>query len=182
MENISPKKYIQTRARSLPIYKCYVNEGWEEAGMADVVVLRQHITKMVTGGIFLVDLKCLGVKDALWIFNEPEENIYQKLPNFKEQFIEIDYDLAHNIIYAAHDFAMEFDIAPHKDFAISKFILKEDSDEVPLIEVAVGDNGVPHLMTHRPNEYLHALDKLKKNAGEGNYHYTVAIDGFGGED
>jgi hypothetical protein len=182
MENISPKKYIQTRARALPIYKCYVNEGWEEAGMADVVVLRQHVTKTVTGAVFLVDLKCLGIKDVFWVFNEPEENLYEKLPHFEERFVEIDYTLAHNIIYAGHDFAMDFDIAPHKDFAVAKFILEEDDDEIPLVDIAVGENGVPHLMTYQANQHLDALAKLRKNAGEGNYYYTVGMGAFDGED
>jgi hypothetical protein len=182
MENISPKKYIQTRARTLPIYKCYVSEGWEGAGMADVIVLRQHVTKTVTGAVFLVDLKCLGIKDVFWMFNVPEEDLSEKLPGFEERFVEIDYTLAHNIIYAGHDFAMDFDIAPHKDFAVAKFILEEDDDEIPLVDIAVGENGVPHLITHHPGEYQQALAKLRKNAGEGNYHYTIGIGGFGKED
>jgi hypothetical protein len=177
MENISPKKYIQTRARALPIYKCFVNEGWEEAGMADVVVLRQHVTKTVTGAVFLVDLKCLGIKDTFWMFNVPANDIYGKLPSFKEQFVEIDYTLAHNIIFAGHDFAMDYDIAPHKDFAITKFIVEEDNDEIPLADIAVGEDGVPHLITHNPGEYQQALAKLRKNAGEGNYHYTIGVGG-----
>jgi hypothetical protein len=175
MENISPKKYIQTRARSLPIYKCYVNSEWEEAGMANVMVLRQHVTGSTTGAVFLVDLKCLGIKDTFWMFNVPEEDFYERLPGFEERFEEIDYTLAHNIIFAGHDFAMDFDIAPHKDFAVTKFILEEDDDNIPLVDIAVGENGVPHLITYAANQHLDALAKLRKNAGEGNYHYTFAV-------
>lgn len=179
MENTSPRKYIQTRARSLPIYKCYASRNWERAGLANVIVTRRHVNKKITGGIYLVDLKCLGVKDTSWFFNLTEEDFFESHPDFEERFMEIGYNLAHNIIYAGYDFAMEFDITPHKDFAVTKHILEEDDDEIPIIDIAVGDkDGLPHLMTYSPTEHLDALARLKKNAGEGNYHYTYAIGGF----
>lgn len=34
----SPENYIRTRARLLPIGKCYINEGWAESGFASIVV------------------------------------------------------------------------------------------------------------------------------------------------
>lgn len=179
MENTSPKKYIQTRARSLPIYKCYASRGWEGAGLANVIVIRRHVNKKFTGGMYLVDLRCLGIKDTSWFFNITEEAFLEPFPDFQERFMEVEYNLAHNIIYAGHDFAMEFDIGPQQDFAITRFILEEDNDKIPIIDIAVGDaDGTPHLMTYGPNEHLDALAKLKKNAGEGNFHYTYGIGEF----
>ena len=31
---LSPENYIRQRARNLPIFKCFVNEGWDEEGLA----------------------------------------------------------------------------------------------------------------------------------------------------
>jgi hypothetical protein len=184
MEDLSPKKYIQRRARLLPVDKCYVNVGWEESRMANVVITRRHVNGKLTGGIYLIDLLCLGVKDTSWFFNISEDDFLERIPDLEEKFEEVGYNLAHNIVYAGHDFALEFDIDPHKDFAVSKFILNEDNDDIPIIDIAVGDDGVPHLMTYHPNEHLDALFKLKKNAGEGNYHYTTSVKGLseGNED
>src|SRR6476660_2644257 len=106
---LSPKKYIETKARTLPIYKCWVNQGWKEAGMANVIVTRQHVNQNLTTGIYLVDLMCLGIKDTFYYFNEPEESIFEIL-EAGEFFIEIEYQLAHNIVYAGHDFALDYDI------------------------------------------------------------------------
>lgn len=177
MNKQSPKKYIETRARNLPIYKCIVNKDWQEARIADVVVMRQHVNGNITAGIYLVDLACLGIKDTFYFFNVTEEEIIEKFSSAPVMFEEIDYALAHNIIYAAHDFAMEFDIHPHPGFAITKYILEEDNEDVPLIDIAVGDerDGKPHLIVRQPGQYADALAKLKKYAGEGNYHYTMAI-------
>src|SRR5688500_818301 len=129
MQQLSPKKYIETKARSLPLYKCLVNKDWEESKMADVIVMRRHNNGHITAGIYLVDLLCLGIKDTFYFFNEPEQELEDRYgQNFYEVFVEIDYSLAHNIIYAGHDFAMEYDIPPHREFAITKFILEDDTD------------------------------------------------------
>src|SRR5215216_1027581 len=101
-QELSPKKYIQTRARSLPVYKCFVNRDWEEGNLADVFVIRRHTNGHLTAGVFLTDLLCLGVKDTFFLFNEEEEEMMDKVP--MSLFIEIDYQLAHNIIFAGHDF------------------------------------------------------------------------------
>lgn len=174
-QQLSPKQYIQTKARTLPVYKCFVNKDWQEAHEANVFIMRRHNNGNITAAMYLVDLLCLGIKDTFYFFNEPEGELMEQLGG---EFIiihsEVGYNLAHNIIYAAHDFAMEFDIKPHADFAVTKFLLEEDNDEIELIDIETGDNGVPHLMVNHAGQYSDALAKLKKNAGEGNYFYTIA--------
>ncbi len=173
-QQLSPKKYIETQVRKLPIYKCLVNKDWEETQMANIVVMRNHVNGNVTFGLYLVDLLCLGVKDTLYKFNIPESEADEMFGE-EDFFTAINYNLAHNIVFAGHDFAMEFDIPPHKDFALTKNILAEDDDDVPLIEIAVGDkfDGKPHLMINPYGQGKWALEKLIKNAGEGNYHYST---------
>jgi hypothetical protein len=178
-QQLSPEKYIQTRVRSLPLYKCFVTGDWEEFGMANVVVMRKHINGNVTSGLYLVDLFCLGIKDTFYFFNEPEEELFEKINIERSYLQEADYNLAHNIIYAGHDFALEFDIQPHKNFSITKFILEEDNDAIPVIDIRVGDeNGNPYLVVNSSYNYGPVLEKLKKHAGEGNYTFTLAKDEY----
>jgi hypothetical protein len=168
----SPEKYITTRARTLPIYKCFVNSNWEESKMANVLVMRKHVNGNITMGMYLVDLFCLGVKDCDFTFNVPEAEVMERFDNLP--FEEIEYALAHNIIFAGHDFAQEFHINPYKDFQVCKFILEEDNDNIPLIEIATGDaNGNPVLMTDKGYTYKPIIEKLAKYAGEGNYHIAI---------
>ncbi|MEO8117391.1 MAG: hypothetical protein ABI653_07045 [Bacteroidota bacterium] len=184
MEKISPKKYIETKARSLPIYKCLITPDWKEMDMANVIIMRKHVTGNVTLGYYLIDLLCLGVKDTFYHFNASEAEAEERLESIIDSLEECDYDLAHNVIYAAHDFAMEFDIPPHKDFKLTKYILQEDDDHVPLIDIHTGaPDGKPHLMINPQGQGKWALEKLIKNAGEGNYYYTTEDDiGDEGED
>lgn len=156
--------------------------------MAQVIVMRRHVTGNVTIGLYLVDLLCLGVKDTHYYFNILPNEFEDRIEDGPE-FTEISYELAHNIVYAGHDFAMEFTIKPCAEFAVTQYILEEDNDKIPLIDISTGDEeGKPHLMVQSGSNYHDALAKLRQHAGEGNYHYTIGIgndeenDGWKGEE
>jgi hypothetical protein len=78
-----------------------------------------------TVGLYLVDLMCLGIKDTYYMFNEPEDEVNERFNIGTEFFIETDYMTVHNIVYAGHDFASEYDIEPHKDFEVTKSFWKK---------------------------------------------------------
>lgn len=174
-QQLSSESYIRTRARTLPIDACYVNVGWETARLANVVVLRRHVNGNITSAVYLVDLLCLGIKDSFYFFNQSLYEIQERFDFGNGRLWQkIDYALAHNIIYAGHDFAMDFHIEPHQDFAVTRYILEEDDDNVPLIEIETGDEeGKPHLMVRPSDTYGPVLARLKKYAGEGNYTFTI---------
>ncbi len=177
MAQLSPKQYIQSKARTLPIYKCFINKDWEEGKLAQIIIMRRHVNGNITAGVYLIDLLCLGVKDTLYFFNEPEAEMQERFgDDFDKMFEQAEYNLLHNIIFAGHDFAMDFDIKPHPEFAVTKFILEEDNDDIELIDIEVGQDDKPHLMVAQAGQFSDALAKLKKNAGEGNYYYTIAAD------
>jgi len=180
-KELSPKKYIETNARKLPIYKCLVNKDWESANMANIIIMRKHINGNVTVGVYLVDLTCLGIKDTFFFFNESVSKVEDKLDAKGGFFKEIDYNLAHNIVFAGHDYALDYTINPHPDFSFTKFILEEDNDEIPLIDIKVGGpNGKPHLILQpgQASKYKHIYDRLMKNLGKDNFYYTIEVSGF----
>ncbi len=177
MQTLSPRKYVQTKARTLPVSKCMVNKDWEESQIANVSVMRKHGNGNVTIGLYRVDLLCLGVKDTVFFFNTSEDEFLSSYSRELADYEEIDYALAHNIIYAGHDFALEFDIHPHHNFEITRYILEEDDHAVPVIEVPVGTDGIPHLIVEENGQFPEILAKLKQYAGEGNYYYTIEEQG-----
>jgi len=70
---------------------------------------------------------------------------------------------------------MDYEIHTHKDFATTRFVLEEDNNNIPLMEIAVGEgaDAKPHLIVNKHGEFADALSKLKRIAGEGNYIYGV---------
>ncbi|MDR0394367.1 MAG: DUF1186 family protein [Tannerella sp.] len=172
---LSPEKYIKTRARMLPIGECLIRREWQKYGMTDVIVPRIHQSGNTTIGVYLLDIFCLGVKDTMYMFNlEPHE--YEDF--LSTMFSDGDYDVVtyeevHNIIYGAIEYAEELGFKPEKTFAITKYILEEDTEDIPLIEYEFGKDGKPFLITKSRFEYNKYFPTLEKNVGSGNFDFLI---------
>jgi hypothetical protein len=172
---LSPENYIRQKARNLPIHECRINRNWQKHGLANITVARKHSNGNITLGRFLVDLKCLGVKDAHYLFNVSEHE-YKKIAGetYDEMNSEpVSYTLAHNIIYAGIEFADDYRFKPHKDFtSVAQYILEEDTDDIELIDIECGEDGKPFYMRgpldteKRANQII---AQLEREAGPGNY-------------
>ena len=180
-QRLSPEKYIRTRARTLPVGDCYINSDWLEAGKAMITVTRVHINGNITFGMYLVDLFCLGVKDTMWDFNKSPVEFREFIEMQRNKYtddvkiVRSDYVLVHNIIYGALEFAEESGFTPHKGFELSRFILEEDDNRIPLIEIEFGFKGKPLYISNpvNPREKNRVLSHLKMKAGQGNYYFIT---------
>jgi len=183
IQMLSPENYIRQKARTLPVYECMVNNGWEESQLANLVVARQHTNGNITAGLYLVDLSCLGIKDTTWFFNISVSEYRENIERFMltEDGVEnIDYVLAHNIVHAGLEFADDYEFKPHKDFtSVTQFILDEENDDIPLIEIECGFNGLPAYMQgplDNDQKSRQVIAQLERVAGPGNY-YLIDEDG-----
>jgi hypothetical protein len=130
--------------------------------------------------MYLVDLKCLGVKDTYFEFNityTEFKDILKKAEDYIS-FIEVSYELVHNIIFAGVEYAEQYGFNPHKDFfSTTIHFLEEDNDNVPLLEIECGgENGKPIYFwagNETPSQVKQILAQLEKTAGKGNYDYFV---------
>lgn len=163
---LSPEKYIRLKARTLPIVKCYINGNWEEVGMASIIVVRQHQSGNYTSAQYLVDIYCLGIKNTTYCFNFSPEQL-DEMTDGIPYCEEISYNEVHNIIFGAITFAEEeVDMLPHKDFELTRYMLEEDTDDIPLIEYEFGRFGTPLLVVNTRFEASRYLPKLQKKYGE----------------
>lgn len=167
MPSLSPAKYLKEKARSLAIGKCYISEDIETCGEGNVIVTRMHKHGKVSVGVFLVDIFCLGVKDAFYMLRMEE----YEFEHLKERFAttrtrECSYEEAHNWIYGAIAFAEEGGINPHPGFTLAQYLLEEDTDDVPLIEYDFGKDGKHLLIASSKSEANKYVPTLKKNLGD----------------
>lgn len=178
VQPMSPQRYIREKARLLPIGRCYVTSDWQNSGTCMVMVTRCHPTGTLTVGFYLVDMFCRGVYDAFYQFSIDEyefENMKDHYSGLHENLEEVEYAVAHNIIYGAIEFAEEAGIEPCKDFALASYILDEDTDDVPLIEYDFGREGKHWLMVHSELEASKYLPAMKRTLGD-DYEVTIASD------
>lgn len=175
---LSPENYIRQKSRNLPLEKCYIQEGWEEAKLCYIFISRKHTSGNFTFCMYLVDLGCLGVKDTIYQYNVAAEVINELLVNMKDEgvcFEEIPYELAHNIIYAGIDFAKKYGFEPCRDFiSVTSHFLDEDTDDIPYIDIDCGGvYGDPIYINsgfESPAREKQIIVQLEKTAGKGNYN------------
>lgn len=170
---MSPEKYIKERARKLPIGKCYINSNWQKEGLAEILVTRNRADGNFVFGVYLVDIYCLGVKDAFCNNNVTQEKIDEVIERVYNgnEITEIPYVEAHNIIYGAIEFAEEADIPPIKDFNLAKYVLEEDTDDIPLIEYEYGKDGKYFLVCGPNDRDRLFIEPLRRKLGD-NFDYT----------
>jgi len=175
VQMLSPENYIRQRARSLPLFECTVNTEWETSKMALLTIARRHSNGNITYGMFMVDLLCQGVKESHFQFNIPLNEYRENQAKQKEMmdFIPIEYNLAHNIVYAALAFAEDYEFKPHKMFSsTTRFMLEEDTDDIPLIDIECGLDGKPAFvrgLTEDDKADQRIIAHLEKVVGPGNF-------------
>lgn len=176
---LSPENYIRQKARNLSIYECRVNPDWQEIGTAQVLISRIHANGNLTLGVYMVDLLCLGVRDTHYRFNSTRKDYEDLLDLLTGDFDmeKVPYELVHNIIYAANEFAGELGFKPHKDFTlVSQFILEEDTEEIELIEIECGRDGKPVYVRGESDtdaKVMQIINQLQKTVGEGNFDLVL---------
>ena len=180
---LSPENYIRQKSLNLPIYECLVNTDWEFGKLANIIISRVHSNGNISFSLYLVDLGCLGVKDSLYYFNMPEDEYQDYIEQFEEKLPSetISYELAHNIIYAGIEFAEDYGFKPCKEFtSVTKYMLEEDTDDIELIEIEVGDeDGNPIYINNGYENQTKAnqiIKQLEKTAGEGNFTYLDNVN------
>lgn len=172
---LSPQKYLQERVRKLPIAECFISEHWKEAGDAIVIVSRLHKQNTYTLGFYLVDTFCRGVYDSFYKFNLSEDECKELLETNKDSVASASYTEVHNVLYGAIAFAEEAGIAPDDSFKLTKYILEEDTDDIPLIDFEFGKDGKYYLIANSKLEASRYLPTLKKHLGD-DFTYVIAED------
>ncbi len=167
---MSPRRYIIENIRKLPIEKSYIfPDNWQEIGMANAIVLRQHNSGNYTVGFFLIDLLLKGVKDSYFVFNVTDKEFEKHFSKIDLQ--PVDYDLVHNIVYKSINYAEQYGFNPNSDFSVVRYILEPENAEIQDIPIQFGDeDGKPLLIESDVVKFKNDLLKLRKNAGEGNFH------------
>lgn len=172
---LSPERFMREKVRGLEVGTCYVSDDIWKEGIGVVVVTRLHKGGKRTVGFFLIDVFCLGVKDAGYRVRMDDSECDSFMERFDEmQMREASYEEAHNIVYGALSFAEEAGIGPCKDFALAKYVLEEDTDDIPLIEYQFGKDGMHYLFANSQLEASRYLPLMSKNLGDGKYRYVVS--------
>lgn len=133
------------------------------------MVVRRHQGRSRTVGLYMVDTFCLGLKDSAYRFSLSEteyEDFFDRMNSTIGPLQEISYNEAHNLIYGAIAFAEEAGIQPDRSFDLTRYLLEEDTENIPLIEYEYGKDGKHFLVAHSNLEANRYIKTLQKHLGD----------------
>ena len=179
---LGPRYYLQ-HAREYPILGCWIMSGWKDSGITPVVVARQQEPGKVIFAVCLVDLYCLGVKDAYANADISQSKFERELARMCSGAPEpCSVELAHEVIYGSLEYAKRYGFQPHRDFTAQMCdqVLDPPEAHARANHVEFGKNGKPFFASG-PYDDERKIDSvintLMRTAGEGNFDFVIGFDG-----
>lgn len=104
-ESVSPFRRI---AQTGQIEACYINSNWQEEGIASIQFIRDTPTGLALAA-FLVDVWCIGLKDAFGSVNLLREDVDMNLDRARRQFplTRVEPDIARSLLASAIRFSKQ---------------------------------------------------------------------------
>ncbi len=148
-----------------------------DPGMAQIWVVRSERGHYWVSS-FLTDYWCLGVKDTFGPRKMNRRNYEDMIRHatrqvFEDGFREITLVQAQAIVFGAVDYASKCGLSPHRNFERSKSHLGDPPRSLPKIQF--GHKGKPFYMSGPRDNSAQIINTLRKNLGEGNFHYLTPI-------
>ncbi|HEY2764327.1 MAG TPA: helix-turn-helix domain-containing protein [Pseudonocardiaceae bacterium] len=178
---------------------CWVSPGWSAAltveghedwpdvpisdggpeGVASVAVARRHRPQRVSVCGYLVDVYCLGVKNALGPQIMNERDLPAFLRRFFAAFDEVaaplsaPFELARHLVHGAADYARRLGFEPAPDFEPAAGHLDPWQETSA---ITFGRHGVPYYVSGPYDNPATVLRTLRDTVGDGNFQYIAPIE------
>jgi hypothetical protein len=169
-----------TEAVKWPLLECLISRDWQDTTeLCQVAVVRQSPTtgEVVVGG-FIVDLACLGVKNALTNLY-PSTAIYQH--EYRQHLLssqpmmDCDLDLAAKVVEEGTNYARSLGFKPHRDTAKALKVLGDVHPENCSETIPLGKDGRP-LFINGPYDNVKRITRiLDRTVGHGNYDVLISL-------
>ena len=162
-----------------PILECLMTEEIFNAGIGQVIVSRATGSGMVAAGIFLVDIYCLGVKNAFPMLQPRTvyENTMAQM-DLNSPLVQIEPACAKKLIKEAIDYARDLGFEPHEDYRVARKVLQDIDTALCQEQFTFGKDGKPFFMSgpnDSPQRSRQIVETLERRCGVGGYHYLVGL-------
>lgn len=162
-----------------PLFECWISESWQEPeAITQILVARRATGGQVAYALFLVDLGCLGIKNAdATTASTPEYEELRETMMLTQPLVLCSLDLAAKVVHEAVRYARGLGFTPHKDVRKALKLLKGAQPERISEPVPLGDGtGKPFYVAGPFDNAKWVLRKLDQAVGSGNYDYLVPIE------
>ena len=180
---LSPIHQARAAASVFGVSYCMVTEGIFDIGIGYVVLGRTISPTKVATGVFLVDVHCLGVKNAYYTepTHEQLREMIDRMTGDGDSVVDIAPECARKIVDGAIAYAKEIGFTPHADYPPAGALFGDiDAGACPT-EYEFGKDGKPFYVSgpnDTPAKIRKVIRTLTAKVGEGNFEYIVEASGL----
>ena len=177
------------RAGAAPLYSCLLQNEMFESGVGMVILARKTGAHRVALGGFLVDVYCLGVKDAL--FREIDEAEIETIVDslgITAPFEAVDPSYARKLLREAVAYARSLGLEPHADYAAIEPLFGDVAADACEVQFEFGYQGKPLYVpgpSESPTQIRRLVDHLRRQLGADGFEFREikdALDALEGDE
>jgi hypothetical protein len=167
------------------VHECYVSAQLFEAGLGHALVSRLLPNGRIAVAGFLLDVFCLGVKDAYAKAMSPQEfrehlKMMQRVAPLERK----DPSFVRKLVESAEAWAAGIGFSAHPDYRVARQLFNDIVAENCPDEFVFGRDGKPFFVQgpqETPVKVRQVMETLKRTCGEGNFDYLLAVGTAAGD-
>jgi hypothetical protein len=166
------------QASTAPILHCCVNSEIWRHGIGHVLISRQLAGGTVAFAAFLLDVYCLGVKNAFANITSRtyyDDDLYGKLAA-QGPLAKMQPECARKLVEGAVQYASDMGFSPHTDYRTARLLFGGVSTEACTEEYTFGKDGKP-LFVAGPHDNSFRCEQILKtlhnHCGPDGYHFLI---------
>lgn len=177
--------------------ECLLNAGWsnglringhpewhdsgndENAGglVTALVARRRRHRRGATVCVYLLDVWCLGVKNAMGPHTTDDREFcrltHRSFSGYQAPPVTAPIELVRDLVFGAADYARRLGFAPHPDFQHARAHLGPWTGPSA---ITFGHNGKPTYISGPDDDAEHIMRTLRHTVGRDGFSYTVSVD------
>jgi hypothetical protein len=172
----SPDPTIRLKAADdWPVTAALVPENLWTTGIGNLIIARRMPDGRLACALLLLDVFCLGVKDACWkIVTAGELNEIRKHVEEHGRLQDVPPEYFAKLVYRAADYGQALGFPPHRDFRHAQRLLAGiDPSQCP-DEFEFGQDGRPHYI-RGPSESMERARAIAERVDALGGHYTLPL-------
>jgi hypothetical protein len=170
-----------TAAAQAPVADVFVPQGLFDLGIGTVWFSRLLPDGRYAMAGFVIDVYCLGVKNALYKIQTATEyakSLEHIFSSTEEEFEREHPAYARKLVEKSLAYAKDLGFDPHPDYKIAKFIFGDVEANACPASFIFGKDGKPYYFCgphESPAMQRHIVKKLEQRCGPGGFNFTLSI-------
>jgi len=165
------------RAASCPVYECLSSGSISESGIGNVMMARRFPDTTIGFAVFLVDVYCLGVKDAMFASMTRDQYAMSiDALRSRENLVPMDPCCARKLVERSIAYAKRLGFTPHSDYVLAKPLLADIDTEACETEFEFGRDGKPFYVAgpnDSPAKVKRIINTLSRRVGRDGFNFLV---------